>query len=1047
MANISNLSGARRINLIGRGSVLKQILKVYKKVRKPTIWYFEGKGGIGKTAVIKEIRKQVIDDKWGEVLQIIDLYHVEYQTPVGLVGRLLEVLPPSPSFAGVKKKLADMENHYRHHDAEAAEKAWQDAQQSLIQGINTLSRTTPLLLLFDTAEVLAVLAASQGDEESDVGHWLFHTIFPRLSGRVFVIMAGRPKQHVKDYVESLPDRWDVKIPEEYLPPLNEPESQLYLEGVAQMLEDNGNQRGAKRIHGHLKHYGAKYLHRGTGGKPLRLALVTDILLAGGKLPLYFYQETDQQPQDDILDKALVEHLRKLRSPLGDVLRTLGYLPKGGDEKLVADLLGADPDDDMITEAFQAAHHLALVKHREGVALPYFLHDEVYTLFAKFFPLSDEKRRHALKTIRQRYETETTILKRKIRRFQAMQADLAYRKRVVDVELVHYAAWVEPMMGFAEYHVRAMEAAEMRDPVPTLLLKHEIYRVLQNLEKNGRSVPQDVWDNVEWSERLRSVERDVLLHNKYEVARNKITAWQDEKKSVFSQADLTYVQAVLDIKQSRLDAAKGKLESAHELTSDTDTSALKGKLHLPLAKDGLHAWIDNYLGYIARLQGQYGSAIAPYQHAAIRMRKQKLKGLSGVLVNHAYALIMMGWHKNARKVIREAMDEARQQLHTRDEIRAFNVWAIIETRAGNPEKGHAYGEQALQLLQSHPSPGLEAYIRINLARALRYAWNNDVVEKTGERWRTSWRKWLLPAVAHLEGLDTVRKFFGDEAWDKIKRELLPEEKGAIQLSKGNNATQVEAYVEAGCIWRELSWVKRKLGGNNVAFKVKDFSHKIEERLQLAAVGKRLSDGMNRDTWLPLVCQQIARIGGSPYWPALALANMGWHYHYQRQDSQGIKVICEMIENVIGDEYLWTPDSPPRIAIESGIEHAEVLRWTVLGKMEMLRAHEYLHMQTSVNDKEDAKEYIRKAAKHALISLEYNYLIGSNVYDLERAENGLEHRLLSQPNWITELLPIFYQEALEEQKKIVRKGLEGSQGNRDTKLVRILRERFGPPDMWF
>ncbi len=111
---MDELRGIKRIPLIGRGKLISEIEETYKNLTKPTLWYLEGDGGIGKTTILEHVRVVAKEDRVINVANdIIDLYHVEYQTPQRLARRIAEVLSNVVDFRLFIDKLRLMWNQIR----------------------------------------------------------------------------------------------------------------------------------------------------------------------------------------------------------------------------------------------------------------------------------------------------------------------------------------------------------------------------------------------------------------------------------------------------------------------------------------------------------------------------------------------------------------------------------------------------------------------------------------------------------------------------------------------------------------------------------------------------------------------------------------------------------------------------------------------------------------------------------------------------------------------------------------------------------------------
>jgi hypothetical protein len=282
--------------------------------------------------------------------------------------------------------------------------------------------------------------------------------------------------------------------------------------------------------------------------------------------------------------------------------------------------------------------------------------------------------------------------------------------------------------------------------------------------------------------------------------------------------------------------------------------------------------------------------------------------------------------------------------------------------------------------------------------------------------------LIPdGLTYLEGMDFVRE----------KLELSPSAlivtipQGAIEILKDkDNEAWVIALNESGTLWREVASILKGRGEVETT--------RYKTAMTLAALRLQQGAGLVKpsdiDRWKDQIQAQVTLVGGSPFWPLMAFINLGFHYYYQRTETD-LQRMFDITEHIIKKEYLW----PPTI----NQMNAESLRWVVLGKMEMLRS------SIAFRNWREKKGDLYPAIRSAALSLEYNYLVGQTSYDVKRAENGLEKNLSETPDWENNLLPQVYE--------LVRSRIvpELQPSLSDGKMPRILRwldERFGGYELW-
>ncbi len=1013
------LLASYQIHLIGRDALINQILKVAHYGR-PTLVYLEGEGGVGKTAVLRELQIQA---RGISLPHVLDMYHLEYQTPYGFAAGLAELLSNQRIPMGEFRTSFDAMQQARDSHENAVEEAnWEKAQQALARALNEISRTTPLWIMLDTVEVVALYLSRYASKrpQDNIAEWL-PKFFSQITGSVIWVMAGRPSP-LKEYLfKNLPKNFATSV-HESLDNLDKESCKLYLEKTAKLVEEKKDTRGAVRIRDYLEEWGYESLFAQTRGKPLRLAIVADILRTGSSLPSGFYSKDPKTtPLYELnLDKALVEHIQTLVSPLGTILQIMSGLRKGVDATLLASVMNITVDE--AYKNLKEAENLALVKKRPGdVPRPYFLHDEIYDLFARHKPIPHERRLEVALKTREYYENRILEQRTLLAQFPNLRAGHANLWNLARIENMHYALWYYGMEGYSHYFALMSDAMSADDMVIQSLIHLELDRTLQQMLIFS-PMPPDLELYIKWDEEIRGAEIDIEAGQLAE-AEEKLRAPISPDLPPFIQTYWYFVNSTLNIKQRQSSTRTGLLNknpgyflvNALRLIEQVDDEEIK------LAKDTLFANIHNYAGYEARLRGEYQKALDHYKEATSRIRKLHLSSLSGMLVNQAYAMSVLGLDRRAESTVREAVELAVETNDVKGQIRALNVMSWVILRTGRPSHSLEIAQKAYSLLQKGRSnPRLEALVLINLATARRTEWGQSVSENIKD-WKNEWTRLIPDGLAYLEGMDFVREKLEMPANSLIV--TIPQ--GAIEILKDkDNESWVVALNESGTMWREAALVLKKRNETETV-RYKNATTMAVLRLQQAAGLARPSE---MDKWQAQIQAQVQLAGGSPYWPLMALINLGFHYFYQQTETD-LQRIFDITEHIIGSEYLWPP------AIDQ--TNAESLRWVVLGKMEMLRS------SIAFKNYQEKKGDLFPAIRSAALSLEYNYLVGQTSYDVKRAENGLEKNLSAIPDWENNLLPQVYEIVRDHIEPELKLNLS------DGKMSRILRwldERFGGYELW-
>lgn len=1029
----TDLMGMHRISLVGRETDIEQISRIVRsaeRVNIPALVLIQGQGGIGKTALMEEVRNRMAYRTDVVVSKTIDLFHLENQTSFGFCSSMVEAVPELELFfVRFKKMLRDFHDAQDHDRSIEANKIWVEAEHEFILALSKASRgKSRIWFLLDTAEVLDFqqLGNSERDDPASehVAEWLLR-VLPKLNNPALVfLIAGRPsKQADKSFsllIKKKLSGWKAEDPIE-LKPLTAEACREYLVEIASYLESKGA-NGAESIRGYLKEYGYQALRRETGGKPLFLAMVSDILKTGGTLPEGFYEQDQTDGTENFRNQILADHFMNLRAPIGLTLRSMAILHKGVDAELLAQVMRID--EDTARDYLSRIERLTLVKRREGdEPRKWFLHDEVYDLYAR----RSEYPEDTFENIKIYYERFMKNLDRLMLERSLLLSRYQSRRQMAKIELMHYTLWFHAWRGYAEYFSQSCNNLSTRNGNWENLLEREFIRTKDWLERLGR-FPKELEAYVVWDGRIRKVERESIKDNNVAgVLLEKIQ--EDETTPSFCEAYLWYVRGMLII--------RGQKDTGKSVYPKNELNKAEECLRKQMPDDGLKkaeqvlkAFIENYYGYVARRAGQYKTAVREYQKAAVLMRLYDLDGLSGVLTNQGYAMSMLGLDRRAQETAREAYDVAKKSNSVRDQVRALNVRANSETLAGNIQNGTKMARQALALLRLSPEARLEALIYVSLGRALRYEWNQSLGDANGVVENANYNL-IFQALAYFENTD----FVNEKTQVDIELPEIP--RGAIEILK--DTTDVEnlsaARNECGCLWREAAWVfQKKYGGMDK--RTIDAESLALSRLEEAAGIQKVSK-MDEPERLQAFNVLVKNIGGSPYWPALALANLAWHKFYQNFSPEDVEQACQFVEKAIDlagkGNHIWFDHEP-----DVDNEDADVMLWGALGKMEMTRGYAALRGWRTEEKIEENR--LEKAVFHIARALEYNYLIGQTNFNMKRAEIGLENRIRQSVDWQKILIPKFYKYALGVAPKL------GIKGDRQPRILRWLDERYGDKDLW-
>ena len=1054
-----HLQAGQRLSLIGRTGYLQRIQTHLDTLDSPAIYYIEGEGGIGKTELAKEVLKQAQDNEGWVLRDLIDLYHVDYQSPVGLAEGILKLLRPEQPgpdqerfdalFSKYKKDLEQLRRQQRSGvgvesgkpevEIVTSEVTWDDVWQAFARGLSALAQDMPVLIVLDTVEILEYTR----DEFQRkigvplslafVGDWLFHKLLPQLEGKIFWLLLGRPTE-LTTQLDALEG---INVIQEELHPLSQEESVEYLIKAADLLETTvPEHKGVRDIRDFAQSH-PDGLYYGTGGRPILLALIADILGTRARLPSPFYRDVPLvEDERKALAQELLRYLLRLESPVGETLQVLALFRKGVDVQLFIRFM--EISKEAVEQYLASVVNLSLVKVRPESKRVYFLHDEIYEMFALFWEVKPEEWQRLGDIALMYYDEEETRVLEQLRQYPGIERreQLEAERRAIQIERIHYALFTDPVQGFEDYFVAAEEALDGRNTELDMLLRTQLLRTLRSLKRVKR-INMDLEQRYQADIAVRWGMRKLLLDgDPKEALRLFAIAREDHiETQCFGHVSwhIRLYEAVAKIYQQRFDAAQQKLEElAGELQVVEQPDVKSNKL--------LTGLVYAYLGYVQRLKPDYPVAIS-YYHKANKAFEEV--GATGMQVstqsNQAYAMAMDGRYRRAEEVLLAALRLVRQEGSAYWEVQVHNGFVIVHTLNNAPLDALRHGHAALKLLREEVfNQRLSGLVYTNMARAYRDLWNATVLEKT---WRADWGETLWPAYQLLEN--------PKESQDP----------GALSLLRRwseDSVYYIETLMESGCVQREMAWVYRRLNelGKLVArntlgdayetFRKADKSS--ENRfLQVAGVDVTPNPHQSqsiRTIWEPQVRARIEALKGDRLHPSLALVNLGWHYRYQHLQEtftpweEFIREICALVERLIPEDYHF-----PNPKVERKQEGVEVLLWDVLGKIEMLRFDITLQANketwATLTDLEKDKR-IRKAAKYATYSLEYNHLMCEVPYDIKRTEQGFSQRI----SILSDYKQLLISKLFEYGQQVVDEDF----GGRKTHFLQWLEERFGERDLW-
>lgn len=727
--------------LVGRGNVLTQIDQAIRDTSQSYIIYITGRGGIGKTRLVKHVLK---NPPRGIPLvaaaDLIDLYHTRVHSLAGLIGAILGVIEPLAEF--YRSRLAEAEADMLAALARAEQEGLSMAEvisrrkettAFFLDVLNQFTEQHRLVLALDTAERLLVerdpaqQALGLTEERPAILDWLLSDLLPNVRNTV-VLLAGRPGPgNLRQELAGIENKKSLAID---LTGLGEDEAVEYFEAVIRRAEASDDPRDAQvaeavRQWPDEDRRAIFYCLCDEGDpptiRPILLALAIDYLAVAGR-PLSALTRplsearaltfAEREAIRDELGQALVQVLHENRRPADEVIRALGWLRKGADAELLARVAGLERAE--VEKALNDIRDLSFVKIRPADNRV-FLHDEMYSLLERFAlgMASDAERERVFKALQEYYDERIEQARDEIAELYRPLAEpalpeparvAAARARLQDalVEDLHYRLRRDAAQGFQTYFRYAEEAIAAHDESLDVQLRAEMLSFLSERDPSGKAEEIDglrradvVADAaVRWVKRLTEGGRyaDAL----------RIAEHLCQEARELIEAGGGLAAAELDVWKGLACTYTGDYENAEKLL----VQAEKTLEQMQVPENQLVRWSAilarayNNVGYLSRVQGRFIAAVEAYQRALPHWRYVKIEAeQANTLTNLAFASALRGGFGKARRYAQDALTLRERLGHRVPVVLACNALAEIETLAGHLVEAEPHAQRALSLSQA------------------------------------------------------------------------------------------------------------------------------------------------------------------------------------------------------------------------------------------------------------------------------------------------------------------------------------------------------------
>jgi tetratricopeptide (TPR) repeat protein len=379
--------------VVGRRSEIEAIEDALSaSTRDVRVIIFVGPAGIGKTRLTQEARR-LAQQRGLPASKLIDLYHLEYRTPLGLVTRTLQGFGQT-QFPQYTQLETEFKQALEHGSSPARlEELRRRLTDTFVNEYNAVASRQRCLLAFDTAELLQFESdiiqeiCQVSETSSEVRSWLTE-VMPRLENTV-VVLAGRAdtpaqtklweslKSTFADRAHSTPDRFLVsEYPLESFRDVKE--TRQYFIGMrAALIERGCTAEEAKKAEDVIQSdQDLEILHRCAEGRPIQLSLVFDLVVHTDNLG-QFFMKLGPETNWEVVEKHLFEEIAHQHIGFKPMLHYLGITRLGLNKHLLCQL-APEWTLEECQQQLDAMREYTFVKLKENTDL-LFLHDKLYEM--------------------------------------------------------------------------------------------------------------------------------------------------------------------------------------------------------------------------------------------------------------------------------------------------------------------------------------------------------------------------------------------------------------------------------------------------------------------------------------------------------------------------------------------------------------------------------------------------------------------------------------------------------------------------------------------
>ena len=752
----------KQVPFIGRHQELEAIDELIRADNTQSVIFVSGDGGIGKTRLLQEIGNLYSKKREDQTLMlpgIIDFDDMAVQGVGSLSRRIVKMLGDT-HFEPYLRSVEDWRK--MESVGVSTEKLMQESENihaALVECFNALSSQQRVVLRFDTIETIT--------DKEILEHLLrLTTQFKNY----LIIIAGRSIYTIAEWFAVQLDKNTVHLIE--LKPMDNHSSREYLRKKEQTLHISMPEPLRERL---------VIL---SNGLPIIIDLAAESI--SRNIPMEWLIESDlealKNASDDRLGAfraMLVKHIAQTRTPMDSLMLALSHVYPLN-QKMVQVLLGISDEEakGLMKEAATYASIKTLPDQRIT------LHDEVRWMVNQYaWPqvgASDQRKSDysdlAVEFLKEELQVVDSNIKEldETSQFKVdifLERDHLLRTQdITKLQLLQHTFNVDTTEGVVLYERFMNEARTM----------HRLHfaRKLENTVRSFYFYDDLAPDHKYRVDIISAKFLNDLGEGHAQEAKELLLKLLDENlDNLQRKSEIYNLLGISELALGNFGKALEYEEQCLEILYERENFE-----HIPS--------LENYIGYIHRLRGDWDKSIVYYNQALnsiLRLDEPNPHIMAGILNNLGYALGLEGKYPEAENYCRQAMDIWNEIGRTKDVLRAKNALAIIY-------RDQAIYEESIKLFNGVISQSREP---------------GDYKLLVSAHFNLAWAQWF-------QGVALDRQ----EEWEQARENF----EKALQLSK-----KYHYLIHMPGILHQSSNIYWLLGEKEKARQINDQAHELSKEL--------------------------------------------------------------------------------------------------------------------------------------------------------------------------------------------------------------------------